>query len=170
MNGAENGFNDRHDENAGGKTSLALSPDGQCFATAARDCDIALWDTRTGTHIMTLEHAGGIYSLEFLADGQLASGNEPSLWERVFIISAISKSGRASSSYTDYDAFVMLGRVHLPDDFPKFYLDLNIHDFSRLCLKPFKYFKQLAWRVSGVLGDILLLPDSTTVGEEKLCN
>ena len=83
----------------------------------------------------------------------------------------ISESGHASSSYTDYDAFVMLGCVHLPDDGPKFYLDLNIHDFNRLCLKPIKYFKQLAWRVSGVLGDILLLPDSTTVGdEEKLCN
>ena len=88
----------------------------------------------------------------------------------------ISESGRASSSYTDYDAFVMLGHVHFilythPDDGPKFYLDLNIHDFNRLCLKPIKYFKQLAWRVSGVLGDILLLPDSTTVGdEEKLCN
>ena len=67
--------------------------------------------------------------------------------------------------------FVMLGHVHLPDDGPKFYLDLNIHDFNRLCLKPIKYFKQLAWRVSGVLGDILLLPDSSTVGdEEKLCN
>ena len=94
-------------------------------------------------------------------------GNVP----RVFILSAISASDHASSSYTDYDAFVMLGRVHLPDDGPKFYLDLNIHDFNRLCLKPIKYFKQLAWRVSGVLGDILLLPDSTTVGdEEKLCN
>ena len=171
MTGADNGFNDRNDENAGGSESLALSPDGRCFATAADNGDIALWDAQIGTHIATLEYAGGIYSLEFLADGQLASGNEPSLWERVFIISAISKSGRASSSYTDYDAFVMLGRVHLPDDGPKFYLDLNIHDFNRLCLKPIKYFKQLAWRVSGVLVDILLLPDSTTVGdEEKLCN
>ena len=100
--------------------SLAVSPDGRCFATAADNGDIALWDAQIGTHIATLEYAGGIYSLEFLADGQLASGNEPSLWERVFIISAISKSGRASSSYTDYDAFIMLGRVHLPDDGPKF--------------------------------------------------
>ena len=58
-----------------------------------------------------------------------------------------------------------------PDDGLKFYLDLNIHDFNRLCLKPIKYFKQLACRMSGVLGDKILLPDSTTVGdEEKLCN
>ena len=104
-------------------------------ATAADNGDIALWDAQTGTHIATLEYAGGIYSLEFLADGQLASGNEPSLWERVFIISAISKSGRASSSYTDYDAFVMLGHIHFilytqPDDGPEFYLDLNINYFS----------------------------------------
>ena len=95
--------------------SLAVSPDGRCFATAADNGDIALWDAQTGTHIATLEYAGGIYSLEFLADGQLASGNrdEQSFWERVFIISAISKSGRASSSYTDYDALVMLDHVHL---------------------------------------------------------
>ena len=102
MTGADNGFNDIRDEDMRG--------------IAADHLDIALWDAQTGTHIETLEYAGGIYSLEFLADGQLASGNEPSLWERVFIISAISKSGRASSSYTDYDAFVMLGHVHL---FPK---------------------------------------------------
>ena len=59
------------------------------------------------------------------------SGNVP----RVFIMSAISESGHASSSYTDYDAFVMLCHVHFilytqPDDGPKFYLDLNIDDFS----------------------------------------
>ena len=66
--------------------SLAISPDGRCFATASKNCDIALWDSHTGTHITTLEHAGDIYSLEFLADGQLASGNEHgelSLWDTV---------------------------------------------------------------------------------------
>ena len=56
-------------------------------ATAADNGDIALWDAQTGTHIATLEYAGDIYSLVFLANGQLASGNrdnrdEPSLWER----------------------------------------------------------------------------------------
>ena len=71
MNGVDNGFNDRNDENAGGETSLALSPDGRCFATAESHCDIALWDTQTGTHITTLEYSGGITSLEFLPDGQL---------------------------------------------------------------------------------------------------
>ena len=86
MNGADNGFNDRRDGDSGGATLLALSPDERCFATAAYSCDIALWDTQTGTHIATLEHAGDIYSLEFLPDGQLASGNkngEISLWDAV---------------------------------------------------------------------------------------
>ena len=86
MTGVDNGFNGRHDENAGRSVSLALSPDGRCFATAADGCEIALWDTQTGTHIATLEHAGGIRSLEFLPDGQLASGNdegEISVWDTV---------------------------------------------------------------------------------------
>ena len=84
-----------------------------------------------GNHIATLDYAGHIFSLELLSDSQLASGNrdEPSLRE------PISESGHASSSYTDYDAFVMLDHVHFilytpPDDRPKFYLDLNIDDFS----------------------------------------
>ena len=49
--------------------------------TAADNRDIALWDAQTGTHIAILRYAGDIYSLEFLADGHLASGNrdEPSL-------------------------------------------------------------------------------------------
>ena len=50
-------------------------------------------------------------------------------------MSAISASDHASSSYTDYDAFVMLGHVHFilytqPDDGPEFDLDLNINYFS----------------------------------------
>ena len=94
---------------------LAVSPDGRCFATAADNGDIALWDAQTGTHIATLKYAGGIYSLEFLADGQLASENrdEPSLRDhpRVSIMS-ISGSDHASSSYTDYDAFVILDHLH----------------------------------------------------------
>ena len=93
---------------------------------------------------------------------------------RVFIMSAISASDHASSSYTDYDAFVMLDHVHfilytLLEDSHKLYLDLNIDDFNRLCLKPIKYFKCLAWRILGVLGDILL-DHTTVVDEEKLCN
>ena len=49
---------------------------------------------------------------------------------------AISESGRASSSYTDYDAFVMLDHVHfilytLLEDSHKLYLDLNIDDFQQ---------------------------------------
>ena len=102
-----------------------------CFVTATTNCDTALWNTQTGTHIATLDYVGHIFSLELLSDSQLASGNrdEPSLRE------PISESGRASSSYTDYDAFVMLGHVHFilytqPDDGPEFYLDLNINYFS----------------------------------------
>ena len=84
MIAADNGFNDRNNER--GSDSLAVSPDGRYFATAAEDCDIALWDSHTGTHITTVEQAGDIYSLEFLASGQLVSGNEHgeiSLWDTV---------------------------------------------------------------------------------------
>ena len=73
MIGADNGFNDRNDENAEVDTSLAASPDGRCFATAAYKCDIALWDSHTGTHITTVEQAG-VYSLEFLATANLYLG------------------------------------------------------------------------------------------------
>ena len=64
--------------------SLAVTSDGRCFAMAADNRDIALWDAQTGTHIATLKYAGGMYSLELLANGHLASGNrdESSLYER----------------------------------------------------------------------------------------
>ena len=84
MTGAGNGLNDRCDEGAGGIVSLAVSPDGRCFTTATVGCNIAQWDTDTGTHISTLEHAGEICSLEFLPNGQLASGDvngDVSLWD-----------------------------------------------------------------------------------------
>ena len=86
MTVVDNGFNDRRDKDVGANASLALSPNGQCFATAAEGCEIALWDAQTGIHIATLEYAGIIYSLEFLSDGQLASGNddgEISVWDIV---------------------------------------------------------------------------------------
>ena len=86
MTGVDNTFRDRRDENDMWLVSLVVSPDGRCFATAADSCDIALWDAQTGTHITTLDHAGEIYSLEFLPSGQLASGNdngEISLWDTV---------------------------------------------------------------------------------------
>ena len=53
------------------------------MATAADNCNIALWDAHAGTYIDTFEYAGDIFSLEFLPDGQLASGNksgEISFW------------------------------------------------------------------------------------------
>ena len=58
MTGADNGFNDRRDEYTRGILSLAVSPDGQCHATAANDCDTALWDSETRAHITTLERVG----------------------------------------------------------------------------------------------------------------
>ena len=66
MTGADNGFSDRRDEDMRGIVSLAVSPDGQCHATAADDCDTALWDAETRAHISTLEHAGEIRSLELM--------------------------------------------------------------------------------------------------------
>ena len=77
---------DRFKEGSTSHGSLAVSPDGRCFATATEYCDIALWDTHTGAHIATLEHAGETYSLEFLADGHLTSGNDDgkvSVWDTV---------------------------------------------------------------------------------------
>ena len=74
---------------------------------------------------MTLDYAGHIFSPQFLSDSQLASGNRDEL----------SESCHDSSSFTDYDAFVMLCHVHFilyipPEDSPEFYLDLNVDDFS----------------------------------------
>ena len=60
MTGADNGCNDRRDEDMRGIVSLAVSPDGQFCATAADYCDIALWDAETKAHIATLEHTGHI--------------------------------------------------------------------------------------------------------------
>ena len=50
-------------------------------------------------------------------------------------MSAISASDHASSSYTDYNAFVMLDHVHfilytLLEDSHKLYLDLNIGGYK----------------------------------------
>ena len=75
MNGAENGFNDRNDEDTRGIASLALSQDGRCFATAEEDCDIALWDAESGAHITRLEYNGEVFLLEFLSDSQLVPGS-----------------------------------------------------------------------------------------------
>ena len=50
MTGADNGFNDRRDEDMRIIVSLAVSSDGRCFATAADYCDIAVWDAETGAH------------------------------------------------------------------------------------------------------------------------
>ena len=86
MTGSDKGFNDRHNDHTGKRVSLAVSPDGRCIATATDKCDVALWDAETGTHIATLEYAGDIYSLAFLPDGHLASGNgdgEISVWDTV---------------------------------------------------------------------------------------
>ena len=75
MTGADNGFNERRDEDMRGIVSLAVSADGQCCATAADHCDIALWDAETGTHITRLEYNGEVFLLEFLSDSQLVPGS-----------------------------------------------------------------------------------------------
>ena len=131
-----------------------------CFVTANTNCDTALWNTQTGTHIATLDYAGHIFSLELLSDSQLASGNrdEPSLRE------PISESGRASSSYTDYDAVVMLGHIYFilytqPDD-----VLLNgtaIGHKKKLCNRPVYRFKSAEDTSEGHLQDsvsVLMTP------------
>ena len=66
---------------------LALSSDDTRFATAASNCDIALWDALTGAHIMTLVHSGTTSALEFLfGSAHLTSGDTEgviSLWDVV---------------------------------------------------------------------------------------
>ena len=45
-----------------------------------------MWDSHTGTHIATLEHASRMTSLEFLASGQLVSGKDDGqilVWDTV---------------------------------------------------------------------------------------
>ena len=61
MTGVDIGFNDRRDEYTRGAVSLAVSPDGQCCATAADHCDIELWDAETGAHITRLEYNGEVF-------------------------------------------------------------------------------------------------------------
>ena len=76
---------DRFKEGSASHALLTVSPDGRCFATADY-CNIALWDSHTGSHMTTLEHTGDIITLEFLADDHLASGNidgEILLWDTV---------------------------------------------------------------------------------------
>ena len=75
MTGADNGFNDRRDEDMRGVVSLAVSPDGQCCATAVDHCDIELWDAETRAHITRLEYNGEVFLLEFLSDSQLVPGS-----------------------------------------------------------------------------------------------
>ena len=86
MTGIDNGSDGRRRGAWNEDVSVALSPDGRHFATGADECDIALWDVHTGTHIITFERAVHICSLEFFPNGQLASGNgigEISLWDVV---------------------------------------------------------------------------------------
>ena len=63
MTGADNGSNDRRDEYTRGVVSLAVSPDGQCYATAADICSVVCRDE--SSHNDT-RHAGEISSLEFM--------------------------------------------------------------------------------------------------------
>ncbi len=53
---------------------LAVSPDGQLFATAHYDHTMRLWDARTGTLLSSLDgHSDSIMALAFTSDGKLLS-------------------------------------------------------------------------------------------------
>jgi WD40 repeat protein/transcriptional regulator with XRE-family HTH domain len=61
----------------GGVTSLALTADGKCAATADMDGDIHLWDVGKGKQLLTFHgHINWVMSVCFSPDGQtLASGS-----------------------------------------------------------------------------------------------
>lgn len=64
-------------EAMGNILSVAFSPDGELFATGDTDCNIRLWQTRTGQQLLTLRgHTNWVRSVAFSPDGKiLASGS-----------------------------------------------------------------------------------------------
>ncbi|MBW4573781.1 MAG: WD40 repeat domain-containing protein [Aphanothece sp. CMT-3BRIN-NPC111] len=55
----------------GSVDTVAISPDGQTFATGGLGREISLWNLKTGKLIRTFAgHAGGIYALAFSPDGK----------------------------------------------------------------------------------------------------
>ena len=61
----------------GSVDTVAISPDGQTFATGGLGREISLWNLKAGKLIRTFSgHAGGIYALAFSPDGKsLISGS-----------------------------------------------------------------------------------------------
>ena len=61
----------------GNVTSLALTPDGKCLATADFDGNIHLWQVRQGKQLLTFQgHTNWVTSVSFSPDGQtLVSGS-----------------------------------------------------------------------------------------------
>ena len=60
---------------------MALSPDGQTFASGGYDGGtVTLWHTPTWRAMLTLEHPGTVYAMAFSSDGQvLATGCEDNM-------------------------------------------------------------------------------------------
>jgi WD40 repeat protein len=63
-------------ETLGGIYTIALSPDGNLFATGDTHPEVRLWQMTTGQHLLTLlGHKGSIWSLAFSPDGKILASS-----------------------------------------------------------------------------------------------
>jgi WD40 repeat protein len=66
--------------------SLAFSPDGQQVAAASEDGSAKIWDAAAGQELVSLPRLTGMYDLDFLADGRLATAGQDGVtrvWDAV---------------------------------------------------------------------------------------